>query len=161
MLRLTELKHDDIKKIIEWNQDKSEDFLFQWAGKKVYKYPLTENQIEERQRNENVSIFAIEMDGKMVGIIELSVPDETKTSVRFGRLLIGEEYRGMGYGSRAIELIEEKTFNEYGVKCLELGVFEFNESAKKLYEKLGFKVIDINKDRMDSNWDSYTMSKNR
>ena len=159
MLKLTPLKSQDYEEIVRWNAEKTEAFLHQWAGKSAYTYPLTVNQIRDRQRLGTVSIFKIDNSGVMVGTVEVTVPDKTYKSVRLGRLLIADAYRGRGYGSTAIALIEKLAFEDYGVKYLELGVFEFNQGAKKLYERLGFKVVEVKKDRNDSKWDSYTMRK--
>jgi hypothetical protein len=40
MIRLEYLERADFKKIVEWNEGKSEEFLLQWAGP-LYEYPLT------------------------------------------------------------------------------------------------------------------------
>jgi len=159
MLRLTTLEKKDYETIVQWNSDKDEAFLYQWAGKVAYSYPLTSEQIRDRQRTGSVSIFKIEKDNQMVGTVEVTVPDTSYASVRFGRLLIGDTYRGCGYGSQAIALVEKLAFEDYGVRYLELGVFEFNSGAKKLYERLGFDVVGVKRDDMDSKWDSYTMRK--
>jgi RimJ/RimL family protein N-acetyltransferase len=97
----------------------------------------------------------------MVGIVKVTKPDGQKDYVRFGHLLISEDYRGRGYGSQAIHLIEDLAFNVYRVKYLELGVFSFNQKAKRLYERLGYEVVGVRKDDKDSNFDSYTMRKSR
>lgn len=81
--------------------------------------------------------------------------------MRFGGLLIDETFRGLGYGRKAIELIEHKSFNEYNAKCLQLGVYDFNENAMKLYESMDYKVTETKEDLSNSKWNSYTMEKCR
>ena len=39
--------------------------------------------------------------------------DKENRIMRFGRLLIDENYRGKGYGKILIQLIEEIAFNKY------------------------------------------------
>ena len=51
--------------------------------------------------------------------------------------IIYDEYRGRGYGSKALEALE-KELKEEGYKAIILNVFEHNTSAKALYEKSGF-----------------------
>lgn len=161
MLKLEAMEENDFHVIVEWNQNKDEEFLYQWAGKSAFSYPITVEQIRDRQRTGSVSIFKIENKGVMVGTVEVTVPDAEYKSVRLGRLLIGEAFRGNGYGSKAIALVEKLAFEDYGVRYIELGVFEFNQAAKRLYERLGFEVISMKRDLVDSRWDSYTMRKAR
>lgn len=64
MVRLEYLEDTDIKNIIEWNKDKSADFLLQWGGLQ-YQNPLTEQQIRQRlingvnQENSDTYIYKI------------------------------------------------------------------------------------------------------
>ncbi|MEH6955579.1 GNAT family N-acetyltransferase [Neobacillus drentensis] len=56
-------------------------------------------------------------------------------------ITIGEaEGRGHGIGYTAIRYIEEQ-IKKQGLHRVELGVFEFNHQAQKLYQKLGYKEI--------------------
>jgi len=57
-------------------------------------------------------------------------------------LLIGEEdYRGKGIGKTVMEFLESECVR-LNMKRIELGVFEFNYIAIKLYKALGYKVFD-------------------
>ena len=54
-------------------------------------------------------------------------------------ILIGEESgRGRGIGSLAMQYLEQQ-IRVPGLKRIELGVFEFNTNAIKLYQKLGYQ----------------------
>jgi RimJ/RimL family protein N-acetyltransferase len=54
-------------------------------------------------------------------------------------ITIGEENgRGKGIGVLALQHLEEQ-IKVKGLKRMELGVFEFNTNAIKLYKKLGFR----------------------
>ena len=50
------------------------------------------------------------------------------------------EYRGKGIGTKLLE-IAEKQANDEGFKQLSLIVFEQNEGAKRLYERLGYYEV--------------------
>ncbi len=70
------------------------------------------------------------------GFIERSPIDRTGTLGIF----IGEEkYRGMGYGSEALELLIKYGFDILNLHHIDLGVFSFNERAIKCYKRLGFQ----------------------
>ncbi len=56
-------------------------------------------------------------------------------------ITIGEpEGRGKGNGFIAIQYLEEQ-IKQQGLRRIELGVFEFNKQAHKLYRKLGYEEI--------------------
>ncbi|KAK4493965.1 hypothetical protein PRZ48_015151 [Zasmidium cellare] len=52
---------------------------------------------------------------------------------------IAEAYQGKGYGSEAIRWILEWGFETAGLHRVGIECFEYNEGAKRLYERLGFK----------------------
>jgi ribosomal protein S18 acetylase RimI-like enzyme len=56
-------------------------------------------------------------------------------------ITIGDpEGRGKGIGYKAIQYLEEE-IKKQGLNRVELGVFEFNTQAQKLYRKLGYEEI--------------------
>jgi RimJ/RimL family protein N-acetyltransferase len=56
-------------------------------------------------------------------------------------LMIGEEFaRGKGIGYLALQYVE-KEIHAHGLQRIELGVFEFNTNAIKLYERTGYQEI--------------------
>ncbi|MEG0693415.1 MAG: GNAT family N-acetyltransferase [Oscillospiraceae bacterium] len=61
-------------------------------------------------------------------------------------ICIGEkEYRGMGIGEYAMGFLEEKS-KKLNCDRIELGVFEYNKTARAFYEKIGYTAIAIIKD---------------
>ena len=61
-------------------------------------------------------------------------------------ITIGEPLgRGKGIGFEAIQYMENQ-IKKAGLKRIELGVFEFNKQAIKLYQKLDYKEIGVIKD---------------
>jgi len=55
---------------------------------------------------------------------------------------IAEEFRGRGFGRRAMELAEDLV-REHGGTTLGLNVFGFNTGARRLYESLGYDVAAV------------------
>jgi GNAT superfamily N-acetyltransferase len=49
-----------------------------------------------------------------------------------------EEYRGRGWGRRAVHFVEEAA-RSFGIKALHLEVVQRNAAALQVYSKLGFK----------------------
>lgn len=81
--------------------------------------------------------------GKPIGSLIMTPPSlESKVdhrSTNFAIFLL-EEYRGKGYGAEATKWAMDWAFNYAGVHRIELWSFSFNETAIKLWEKLGFKL---------------------
>ncbi|WMC93362.1 hypothetical protein [Kineothrix sp. MB12-C1] len=48
MIGIKPVEEDSYQKIIEWNEGKGEDYLYQWAGHKVYYYPISVEQVKMR-----------------------------------------------------------------------------------------------------------------
>lgn len=97
------------------------------------------------RRLENHHIYLLYLDDKLIGEMNYMVdPSHLYTKVSgtaWIAITIGEpEGRNKGIGYRAIQYLEEK-IKKQGLKRIELGVFEFNIQAQKLYQKLDFKEI--------------------
>ncbi len=169
MVKLEHLERRDIEKIIEWNKDKSEDFLLQWAGSQ-YKYPLTEEQIHQRliaganKEDSDTYIYKIisSESGEMLGTIELSKIDRINRTARVCRFLIGEEQqRGAGIGRAALEQAVKKGFTVFKAEKIYLGVFDFNTNAIKCYESVGFKKEKLTENARKAKngfWNIYEMA---
>ncbi|WP_027624535.1 GNAT family N-acetyltransferase [Clostridium lundense] len=169
MIRLQLMQREDLKKIIEWNIDKSADELLQWAGP-MYNYPLTLVQLENyfldeiKKEYSNIFLYKIELvnTGEIIGTVELRETDKNNKIGRVCRFLIGQEnIRGRGVGAKVLKEILRIGFEDLKFEKITLGVFDFNKSAIKCYENVGFtKVKLIENARKSSNgyWGLYEMA---
>ena len=57
-------------------------------------------------------------------------------------VVIEDLYRGQGYGTQIMELVEIEV-RKQGLKRIGLHVFGFNETAINLYKKLGYLTTDL------------------
>lgn len=83
--------------------------------------------------------FAIEWEGAHVGNVGLKdyVPGSREAECF---IELGEHgARGRGVGARAMALLIDRAFVEWGLERIRLGVFEFNDPAIRLYRALGFE----------------------
>ncbi len=90
-------------------------------------------------------IYLIYLDEKLVGEISFQVDPEQLYLRIPGSAWIGinigeTSARGKGVGMQAMQYLE-KEITSQGLKRIELGVFEFNEKAIKLYKKMGYREI--------------------
>lgn len=101
-----------------------------------------------KTRLENCWIYLIYFDKKLVGQMNVQVDfqylfDDEVNAARTAwiGMGIGEiAYHNKGIGTKALAFLE-KQVKQKGLKRIELGVFEFNMSAQKLYLKSGYKEI--------------------
>ena len=160
-IRLELLEEDDYSKIVEWNQNKDADFLFQWAGP-GYIYPINEKQIaqriETRAKKDEADTYIYKItdeNNKMLGTIELDNLNKEKRTATVARFLIDENLRGRGLGKKALRLLVEKAFKNFDISEMDLRVLEFNTRAIRCYEKVGFEktnFVSNSKQTLNGNW---------
>lgn len=90
-------------------------------------------------------IFQIFVNHEMIGEMNYMVDPphlfKHEPGTAWIGITIGEpEGRGKGIGFEAIQYLEEHIYQQ-GFNRIELGVFEFNANAYKLYQKLGYEEI--------------------
>ena len=110
-MEIQRINEDNIKNIVNWCEGKDADFLTQWAGR-GYKYPITEEQIKDRLAG-GAEIYEANLDGRMVGTIEIITRDEEAETALVGRFVLNPALVGQGLGTQILE-----TFMEYCKKEL-------------------------------------------
>jgi RimJ/RimL family protein N-acetyltransferase len=81
--------------------------------------------------------------GSKVGVIWFAVDYKRLEPLAFiYDFVIDEEFRRRGYGTRALQALEEKA-KELGVTKISLHVFGHNHAAKALYEKVGYETTGV------------------
>lgn len=130
---------ENINKIVEWTNCRDTKFLEQWAGKK-FTFPLTSNQFESI----NSYFYSIYRHGEFVGIIQKIKEEED--NVHIGRFIINPEYTGKGIGKMALKELCKLIFSDGCIETITLNVFEYNQNAFRLYEKVGFQVVEVLRD---------------
>jgi ribosomal protein S18 acetylase RimI-like enzyme len=71
--------------------------------------------------------------------------------LRIAAIAVDEKARGQGLGSRLLETVFDKARRE-GFKAVRLEVVDTNPRAKKLYENLGFGVVETHAYPITSGW---------
>ena len=126
--------------IVKWTNEKGKGFLEQWAGKSL-DFPLTESQIDNLK-----DIYSIFCEKEFIGIIQKI--QKERDNIHIGRFLINPELTGKGLGKRALIEFINLIFQDENVNSITLNVFDYNVGAKKLYEKVGFEVLNVTENRM-------------
>ena len=134
------IKDNNKNDIVKWTNEKGKDFLEQWAGKSL-DFPITESQIDDLK-----DIYSIFCENEFVGIIQ-KIRKEMD-NVHIGRFLINPEFTGKGLGKKALIEFINLIFQDEDVNSITLNVFDYNVGAKKLYDNVGFKVVNVTENPM-------------
>jgi RimJ/RimL family protein N-acetyltransferase len=83
-------------------------------------------------------------DDLPIGYVTLkSIDHDKRRRAELGIAIMESQYRFGGYGSDALRLAIDYAFNTLQLISIELTVFISNTKAIRLYEKMGFGVVDI------------------
>jgi ribosomal protein S18 acetylase RimI-like enzyme len=125
----------DAATIIGWFPDR-QGAVF-WGGAKAPE-PLTPEWLIEQFDAASYWVWT-EAAGVPAGVFGLVLPETKRAHLtRFG---LGPAWRGRGFGRQAIgEIIA--VAHDHGMTHLSLHVYESNQAAKRLYDTLGFKIVE-------------------
>ena len=92
------------------------------------------------RKDKNLFLFGIRtLDGdQLIGNCSLMQTDWRNRKAVLGIGIGDKAYWGKGYGSEATALLMEYAFDELNLHRVELEVYDFNERARRAYEKVGF-----------------------
>lgn len=138
---------DNYEKTIEWLNDKEMKKLFGIT------YDVTlESHSHWIANNSSIEFLPLYFENEYVGNIVLSFSPRHKSA--YLQIYIGsKQYRGKGLGKNFMLLAMDYVFNVKKDHRIWLHVREYNESAIKLYTKLGFKDEGLER---ESVWDGET-----
>ena len=83
---------------------------------------------------------------EQVGCIDLFEFDEPNRKAGIG-ILIAEEYRNKGYASEALSLLIKYSFETLHLNLLHCNITESNTTSTKLFQRHGFSITEMNKDK--------------
>lgn len=138
MIKLEQFDETDFDRLISWID--SEEFMLQFAGP-IFTFPLTTDQLDLYISDKNrfaLKVISLET-GKVIGHSE--VYNSGNKIVKLCRILLGDKnLRGRGIGEEIVKGLVEFSFNKLDALTIELNVYEWNTSAIRCYEKVGFIV---------------------
>ncbi len=102
----------------------------------------------ESINNDPASVFfviACAGDERFVGFIQVRLMDFVHRHGTVG-LAILRSSRGSGHGWNALHMVEEYLMSTFGIRKLLLNVASVNESAIRLYLKVGYREVGVMKE---------------
>lgn len=117
-------------------------------------YPISDIEHEKwfssRFGNSNEKIFGIisKKDGCLIGIIGLKNIDFINRHAELYIYIGDNQYLSKGLGTDAIQTLVDFSFDQLNLHKVYLNVFDYNEKAIKVYERVGFAVEGVLKDAL-------------
>lgn len=144
-------KLEDVQHLVRWANDTEIRHLFQQfesEEQSCERLSLDAPQLQRmlaRAIKRGKVVQLIEWNQQVVGEVTLEIDPpmlvDPEPNTAWLGLVIGEESaRGRGLGRLAMLHIEELA-KTLGAKHAQIGVFEFNTRARRLYETLGYKKL--------------------
>ena len=130
-----EINKDNALLLCEWSNEQGKEFQEQWMGHKI-PYPLDYGKIQELE-----NVFSIFNQREFIGMIQGVRID--KDNIHIGRFIIEPRKTGLGFGTAALKRFIDFLFEDDNIKSISLTVFDFNQKAKRIYEKLGFEINEV------------------
>ena len=114
----------------------SAKMLMQFAGP-AYVFPLTAEQVLVDLQADDVRVFSmVTVRDEVVGHAQMQIFSD---SVLLRRILIWEaSWRGQGWGKKMVQQLLDVAFAMPEVQQIRLNVFDWNTSAIRCYQSLGF-----------------------
>ncbi|CJE48462.1 acetyltransferase%2C GNAT family [Streptococcus pneumoniae] len=121
--------------VCQWSNSLGQSFQEQWMGTMI-PFPLTIQVLQELE-----GIFSIFEGQEFVGLIQKIRLENS--NLHIGRFFINPQKQGQGIGSQALRKFVSLAFKNGDIDSISLNVFEVNQAAKHLYQKEGFKIVQI------------------
>lgn len=137
MIHLEQFNQSDFQQLKNWISNEEE--LLQFAGT-IFKFPLTDKQLLQYIRTEDVIPYKIVLNStnEIIGHCELNLE---KGNRRLSRILIGDKHqRGKSIGEAVVRKMAEQLFTYPETSQVDLNVYDWNQSAIRCYQKVGFTI---------------------
>ena len=119
--------------VCQWSNSLGKSFQEQWTGTMI-PFPLTIQVLQELE-----GIFSIFEGQEFVGLIQ-KIRLEGR-NLHIGRFFINPQKQGQGFGSQALRKFVSLAFENADIDSISLNVYEANQTAKHLYQKEGFEIV--------------------
>lgn len=145
----------------EYNSERDFQYIRKWIADerghamwcaRLFPYPIefdsfhaTLKRFEEEWGD--IPYVLTDNDDVPVGFFAFSI-NKSDNSGFFKFIIVDSQLRGKGYGTKMLQMMQEKVFEEEKLSCVKLNVYDVNTGARKCYEKAGFVCKDVTPDAM-------------
>ena len=138
---------ENYKLLYKWCSNK---FVYEWFEQKALTYDEVVKKYQNKLAENIEDLYMITYNNIKIGFVQIYKYHNEKEIEKLHKyqniyeydLFIGEEeYLSKGIGTKAINTINDKIFNEYSADCIVLRAFSNNKRAINCYLKSNFKKI--------------------
>ncbi|MBC1978415.1 spermidine N1-acetyltransferase [Listeria marthii] len=134
-LKLRPLEREDLKFVHRLNNDAK--IMSYWFEEPYEAFVELQELYDKHIHDQSERRFILELDGQMVGLVELMEIDYIHRRAEF-QIIIDPKFQGHGYAVSATKLAMKYAFHVLNLHKLYLVVDKVNEKAIHIYEKVGF-----------------------
>ncbi|EJY6074118.1 spermidine N1-acetyltransferase [Listeria monocytogenes] len=134
-LKLRPLEREDLKFVHRLNNDAK--IMSYWFEEPYEAFVELQELYDKHIHDQSERRFILELDGQMVGLVELMEIDYIHRRAEF-QIIIDPKFQGYGYAVSATKLAMKYAFHVLNMHKLYLVVDKVNEKAIHVYEKVGF-----------------------
>ncbi|OEQ80179.1 spermidine acetyltransferase [Listeria monocytogenes] len=134
-LKLRPLGREDLKFVHRLNNDAK--IMSYWFEEPYEAFVELQELYDKHIHDQSERRFILELDGQMVGLVELMEIDYIHRRAEF-QIIIDPKFQGHGYAVSATKLAMKYAFHVLNLHKLYLVVDKVNEKAIHVYEKVGF-----------------------
>lgn len=143
-VELTALQPEDSPVLFRWINDR--ELVTLSAAFRPVARPEHDAWFQQIRHREDVRIFGIREDDRLVGSCQLHSIHPIHRSAELQIRIGAAAARGRGIGTEATRQLLEIGFGELGLHSIYLHVLETNEVARRLYERVGFRVEGVRRE---------------
>lgn len=145
-IRLIILEEHHLEDIVKgWNNPEMRKFLGGFIPHTKEAEREWIQSAQQQMKNMSSYYFVIEdlSTSRFIGTVSLNAINWISKSSGIGIAIHNPQDWEKGYGSEAMQLLIDFGWKHLNLRRIELSVYDFNERAKHVYEKLGFKEWGI------------------
>lgn len=158
-VRLTAVEKEDLPTIGRWYQDAGFARLFDATPAVPKSASQLAEWLTEAQKDKQGFLFAIRPADQqtVLGYVEMDGILWANGSAWLAMGFGDRQNWGKGYGTEAMRLALNFAFNELNLHRVQLSVFDYNERAIALYEKMGFVREGVYREYLQRDGKRYDM----
>ena len=141
---------DDIPQILEYlvTSTSETDFLMRYPEENSqYTYESEKELLERVNSSDNQAMLVCTVEGRVTGMCQITFETNLKTRhrARVGIALL-KEFWNLGIGTNIMEILIVVAQDNPDILQVKLEFIEGNARARRLYEKLGFRIAGVHPD---------------
>ncbi len=156
MIRLQRMTRELCHELFKgWENDKATFMDMSSFKPFVYREEAVNRYFDSKQKDSRI-IFAIMLDGKPIGELQLKEVDMYNKECSMSIHLQNDSFKGKGYGTEAERLALKYAFEELGMNTIYADTVIKNVRSQHILNKLGFEFY-----RADGDFKFYRLEKGR